>query len=244
MSSLSILTCNYNTPEITKNMLRSLNRNAGFILDRVYVMDTSPNSGGLATYFPGDSGIVIEDLPNFSHGKAVNYGLNLIQNDHVLLIDSDVLFYKKIYPIYEKFKEGNFTLLGNVSGDRGGKSLYPRVDPWFCFINNMHLKEHNISFFDEDRTKNSRSSSTVYDVGSTMFEDVLNAGLKIANFNAENKYFKHYEGMSWRIQKYNPDNVDTDVDFGGTHNNKTLFNYGMMIKAQYNDDIKKYEYLK
>lgn len=239
MSALSILTCNYNTPEITKNMLRSLNRNSGFILDRVYIMDTSPESGGLSPHFPGDDGSVIEDLPNFSHGKAVNYGLNFIQNDHVLLIDSDVLFYKEIAPIYEKFKEGDFTLLGNVSGDRGGKSLHPRVDPWFCFINNKHLKEHGIVFFEEERTKNSRNGDVVYDVGSTMFEDVIKANLKVANFNAENKYFKHYEGMSWRIQKYNPDDADTDIDFGGTHNNVHLFNYGMMVKAQYIEDIKK-----
>jgi hypothetical protein len=241
MIPLSILTCNYNTPEITKNMLRSLNRNSGFKLDRVYIMDTSPESKGLSTQFLVDDGIVIEDLPNFSHGNAVNYGLNLIQNDHVLLIDSDVLFYKEIAPIYEKFKEGDFTLLGNVSGNRGGKYLYPRVDPWFCFINNKHLKKHGILFFDENRTKNSRNRGIIYDIGSTMFEDVINADLKVANFNAENKYFKHYEGMSWRLQKYNPNNIDTDIDFGGTHNNINLYNYGKIIKDQYNKDIKKYE---
>lgn len=236
MSALSILTCNYNTPDLTKNMIRSLSKSSRFTLERVYVMDTSPECGTLHQHLMADT--IIEDLPNYTHGAAVNYGLQFIENDHILLIDSDVIFYKDIRPIYEKFKEGEFTLLGNVSGDRGGKSLHPRVDPWFCFINNRHLKDHGIVFFDSDRTIKSRSSNRVYDVGSTMFEDVIGADLKIANFNAENKYFKHYEGMSWRVQKYNPNDTDTDIDVGGTHNNKSMYEYGLQVKQIYDNDIK------
>lgn len=238
MNKLSILTCNYNTPEITKNMLRSLNKSSSFLLDRVYVMDTSPECGNLHQHLPTDT--VIEDLPNYSHGLAVNYALNFIKNDHVLLIDSDVIFYKDISPIYEKFKDGDFTLLGNVSGDRGGKALHPRVDPWFCFINRKHLQDHGILFFDANRTQASKNSNRVYDIGSTMFEDVINADLKIGNFNGENKYFKHYEGMSWRIQKYNPNDQDTDIDIGGTHNNQNLYQYGLHILNQYNQETLDY----
>jgi hypothetical protein len=235
MSSLSILTCNYNTPDITKNMLRSLRKTSSFLLDRIYVMDTSPISGELHQHLI-TTDTVIEDLPNYPHGRAVNYALDFIKNDHVLLIDSDVIFYKDIFPIYEKFKDGDFTLLGNVSGDRGGKSLYPRVDPWFCFINRRHLIDRGICFFDEERTLKSRNTDRIYDVGSTMFEDVLNADLRIANFNGENKYFKHYEGMSWRVQKYNPRNGDTNIDIGGTHNNNSLYEYGLLIQSQYIKD--------
>jgi hypothetical protein len=70
-----------------------------------------------------------------------------------------------------------------------------------------------------------------------MFEDVLNANLKIANFNAENKYFKHYEGMSWRVQKYNPSNGDTNIDIGGTHDNMALYKYGLRVLEEYNMEI-------
>lgn len=240
MSNLSILTCNYSTPDLTKNMILSLKKSSKFSLDKMYVMDTSPESGNLRYHLTDE--VVIKELPNYSHGNAVNHALNIIDNDHILLIDSDVIFYKDIGPIYDKFKEGSFTLLGNVSGDRGGKSLHPRVDPWFCFMNRKHLNEHNIKFFDEERTGNSRGGEVLYDVGSTMFEDVVAVNLKVANFNAENKYFKHYEGMSWRVQKYNSNDVDTDIDFGGTHNNIHMFNHGMLVKLQYAEDIKKYEY--
>jgi hypothetical protein len=172
-------------------------------------------------------------LPNSSHGQGVNFGFMSIETDYVLLVDSDVLFRKDIAPIFEKFKKSGAALLGNVSGDRGGKRLHPRVDPWFCLINLKLLREHGIVFFDPSRTKDSRGTSIVYDVGSTMFEDVMKADLSVVNFNGEDTYFKHYEGMSWRAGKYDPNKGDTDIDFGGTHNNKALYDYGKMIENQY-----------
>jgi hypothetical protein len=72
-----------------------------------------------------------------------------------------------------------------------------------------------------------------------MFEDVLNAGLTVADAKMEDKYFKHYEGMSWRVQKYNSNNGDTDIDIGGTHDNIAMYNYGLMIRKQYEYDTRK-----
>jgi hypothetical protein len=71
-----------------------------------------------------------------------------------------------------------------------------------------------------------------------MYEDILDAELLIGDVRMENKYFKHYEGMSWRVQKFNPDNGDTDIDVGGTHDNKALYDYGIKIREQYEKDIK------
>jgi hypothetical protein len=72
-----------------------------------------------------------------------------------------------------------------------------------------------------------------------MFEDIINADLSIADAKIEGKYFKHYEGMSWRVQKYNPNNGDTDIDVGGTHDNKALYDYGIKIRDQYEKDMEK-----
>jgi hypothetical protein len=177
-----------------------------------------------------------------SHGVAVNKSFDLVKTKYMLLVDSDVLFLQDIKKPYEKFKEGEFALMGEVVGDRGGKSLYPRVNPWFCFIDVEQLKEHGIQFYDKERSEHSKrklmNPQRVYDIGSTMFEDVINAGLTVADAKMEDKYFKHYEGMSWRVQKYNPDNGDTDIDIGGTHNNKALYEYGLMIQKQYENDTK------
>jgi len=229
--NLTLLTCNYNTPILIQNLLKSVRLHCSK-MPEILVMDTGT---------PTDISDVVEGatyhvMENTSHGNGVNKGFELIETEHVLLIDSDVILYQDIAPIYEKFKSGNFTLLGNVSGDRGGKQLYPRVDPWFCFINLKHLKENNIKFFDPIRTKQSRSEDRIYDIGSTMFEDVINSNLLIANANLENKYFKHYEGMSWRTKKFDPSAADTDIDFGGTHNNNSLYQYGLMIESEYIKD--------
>jgi hypothetical protein len=232
MDNLTLLTCNYNTPDLIQNLLKSVKLHCPQI-PKILVIDT----GKPTLYSDMVEGAMYHTMEDETHGNGVNKGFELIQTDHVLLIDSDVLLYQDILPVYEKFKTGNFTLLGHVTGDRGGKKLYPRVDPWFCFINLKHLKEHDIKFFDPIRTKKSRSEDRVYDVGSTLFEDVMNKNLLIANVNLENKYFKHYEGMSWRIAKFDPTKEDTDVDFGGTHDNLELYSYGLRILNQYTADV-------
>jgi hypothetical protein len=178
-------------------------------------------------------------LRGFSHGEAVNQALKLIDTSHVLLVDSDIIFYKGFDTILDRMIEGDFALGGEIVGNRGGKELYPRIQPWYCYINLTFLKNNNINFFDKTRTLNSKERGVkIYDIGSTMFEDVVNAGGSIANFKVENKYFKHYEGMSWRTQKYDPNNGDTDIDIGGTHDNSLLYEYGIQIKKQYDEEIK------
>lgn len=223
---LTLLTCNYNTPDLITNLLKST-KHFRFVYDE-YIVDT----GSYCTYPHADI-----HLQDFTHGEAVNYALKVIDTDYVLLVDSDIIFRKDIWPIFEKFKKSGAALLGNVSGDRGGKRLHPRVNPWFCLINLKLLKEHDISFFDSVRTKNSRGTEVVYDIGSTMFEDVMKKDLLVVNFNGENDYFKHYEGMSWRTGKYNPTKEDTDIDFGGTHNNKALYEYGLLVEEAYKKDV-------
>lgn len=223
---LTLLTCNYNTPDLIGNLLDSSDI-ISMDFD-ILIIDT----GDEQTYPLADI-----HLPNTSHGRGVNFGFMSIETDYVLLVDSDVLFRKDIAPIFEKFKKSGAALLGNVSGDRGGKRLHPRVDPWFCLINMKLIRENGIVFFDEERTKASRGTSIVYDVGSTMFEDVMKHDLSVVNFNGEETYFKHYEGMSWRTGKYDPSQGDTDIDFGGTHNNKALYDYGLMVAEQYKRDV-------
>ena len=223
MEDLTIVSCNYSTPELIKNLKISLTKVGNKC--KLLIIDT----GNLFT--DGDI-----HLPMTSHGNAVNKAFDIVDTRYMLLVDSDVLFLKDFSPPFEKFKENGFTLMGEVVGDRGGKSLYPRVNPWFCFIDLGQLKEHNIQFYDHHRTKVVKSNRK-YDIGSTMFEDVITAGLTVGNVKMEGKYFKHYEGMSWRVQKYNPYNVDTDIDIGGTHANKALYEYGLKVMEQYRKDV-------
>jgi hypothetical protein len=233
MNNFKIVSCCYNTPELVVNLAKSI----------ISSCEEKYNFSVINTSTVRECELMLDlyaikyhNVPSLSHGDGVNVAMELVDCDYILLIDSDVIVHKDLKPAIDRFIEGDFALMGNVSGDRGGKSLYPRVDPWFCFMNLKQLKEHNIKFFDPIRTKNSRIESRLYDVGSTMFEDVVNAGLTVANVNLEGKYFTHYEGMSWRIQKYKPNEGDTDIDFGGTHDNKALYEYGLKVKEQYEKD--------
>lgn len=229
---LIITVCDFNTPYLIENLVKSINLVCEEI-PRILVINTGDHMDSYA----GASAIW---QPKASHGEAVNMAMNFVKNRYMLLVDSDVLFLKDFKKPFEKFVESGVVLMGEVVGDRGGKSLYPRVNPWYCFLDLKQLKDNNIQFYDHHRTKVLKSEKT-YDIGSTMFEDVMGKGLEVGNAKMENVYFKHYEGMSWRVQKYNPYNTDTDIDVGGTHPNKALYEYGLQVQRQYLEDV---EYLK
>jgi len=219
-------------------MLKSLKKTSS-IFPELLIINTSTSEESESILFQNK--IPFINLKGGIHGEGVNLGLLNISTRYVLLVDTDIIFMKDFNPAFKIFKSNNLALMGKVVGDCAGKLLYERVEPWYCFIDLQQLKEHNITFFDSERTKNSKlQNGKIYDVGSTMFEDVINSDLIVGNVDMENKYFKHYGGMSWRIQKYNPNDIDTDIDFGGTHPNKMLYDYGMSIKSRYDNDT---EYL-
>lgn len=236
---LTLITCNYNTPNLIIKLLQSV-KHTSSQLPNVIVMNTS-------TAEDSDKILSENNIPYFnfkgaSHGEAVDSAFEKVKTQYVLLVDSDVIFLKDFLPVFEKFKSSNLTLMGKVIGNVAGKNLYERVEPWYCFIHYEKLKNNKIIFFDKERVKKSKENNMkVYDVGSTMFEDVQKADLLIGNVDLENKYFKHYGGMSWHCQKYNSLEEDTDIDFGGTHPHEILWNIGQQRKNQYDIET---EYLK
>ena len=233
---LTLLTCNYNTPDLAVNMLKSLKVvSNGQPLPNVVVMNTSKSHQRNEL---DDNEIPYYNFRHGIHGEAVNLGFKKIETRYVLLVDTDIIFLQDWRKPFQRFIDGDFTLMGKVVGNVGGKQLYERVEPWYCFIDLHRLKGGKIKFFDGERTKVSKLTDMVYDVGSTMFEDVINRGGLIANVDLEGKYFKHYGGMSWRTQKFNPNDKDTDIDFGGTHPHKILFDIGIKVRQEYDEDVK------
>lgn len=234
---LTILTCNYNTPELVINLHKSIKKYSNLECDFI-VINTSTDD--VSENYLKENKINYYNYRGGIHGDAVNLGLRKIKTKYVLLLDSDVIITSDIRGVFTKMKSNNLALMGNIVGDCGGKSLYPRVEPWFCFIDREILSKYKISFFDRQRTKKSKlpTSERVYDIGSTMYEDVIKYNLLVGNLNVENKRFIHYGGMSWRVQLYNPNDVDTDIDFGGTHPHKDLKDYGELVRKKYQEDIK------
>lgn len=233
---LTILTCNYNTPELVVNLYKSIKKYSKLDCDFVVINTSTDNC---SEKILSDNNIKYYNYRGGIHGEAVNLGLRKIDTRYVLLLDSDVLITSDISGIFQKMKSNNLTLMGNVVGDVAGKSLYSRVEPWFCFIDKDNLKRYKIDFFDRERTKKSKQpgSDRVYDIGSTMYEDVVKNNLLIGNINVENKRFIHYGGMSWRVQSYNPNDVDTDIDFGGTHPHAILKDIGEQVRLKYKKEV-------
>lgn len=236
---LTLVICNYNTPNLIIKLLQSVKKTSSQF-PKILVMNTSTEDE--SDDILSDYKIPYFNLKGGTHGEAVNLAFQKVTTKYILLVDSDVIFLKDFLPAFEKFKSQNLTIMGKVVGNIGNKNLYERVEPWYCFLDCETLKNNNIYFFDKERTKKSKEDNVkVYDIGSTMFEDIQKADLLIGDVDLENKYFKHYVGMSWYCQKYNPSDGDNDIDFGGTHPHKIFWTIGQQTKIHYNIET---EYLK
>jgi hypothetical protein len=216
MNDLTLITCSYNTPDITLTMLKSwaaVHRHK----QRLLLIDNSTNVETQLILQKNNIPFVVN--AGASHGNGINTALDLCKTEYALLVDTDVVLLKSHEDIYEQFKKLDLTLMGKVEGDRGSKKIFKRVNPWHCFINVRHVRKHGISFFNEKKMKDSFKTDTLYDIGSTFLEDVKKAKLKIGDVDLNNTYYTHLEGMSWYKNKFDPSKEDTGIDFGGTHNN-------------------------
>lgn len=230
MKNITLITASYNTPTITANMLKSFSVVSKGT--KVLVCDNSTNDEtetilkqSNVPYFRNKGGV---------HGPSVDLLMEKIDTDYALLVDTDVVFLRSPEKFFNTVQELDLTLAGEVVGDRGGKKLYPRVNPWFCIINVKNTIKNNIKFFDAQ--KMATQEERIYDVGSTFFEDVKSAKLGIGNIAGEGYYYKHYEGMSWRVQKFGTEDGNIDLDPNATHNNVFLKDQGLRIAEQYTQD--------
>lgn len=216
MEDLTLITCSYNTPEITLTMLRSwVSVHKSY--QNIVLCDNSTNDETKNLLLENE----VPFISNYgmSHGNGVNKALDLCNTKYALLVDTDVIFLKDHSEIFNRFKNMDLTIMGKIEGDRGGKSIYNRVNPWHCFINVDKIKQYNITFFNEKKMRDSFKCSKIYDIGSTFFEDIKTNKLKIGDIDLGDKYYIHLEGMSWYKNKFDKSKEDTGIDFGGTHNN-------------------------
>jgi len=216
MKDLTLISCSYNTPDVTMLMLKSF----ALVHDapqHVLISENSTNED--TTLLLNKYNIPYIRNQGFTHGDGINELLEQCNTKYALLVDTDVIFLKNHLDVFKQFKEMELALMGKIEGDRGGKRIYKRVNPWHCFINVDLIKHHNIKFFDQELMKNSFNTDCIYDIGSTFFKSVKENKLRIGDVDYSNEYFLHLEGMSWYKNKFDPSKEDTGIDFGGTHNN-------------------------
>ena len=240
MKNLTLISASYNTPEITECMLKTFTNL--YVNTKILISENS--SDDKTENILKHNNIPYIRNKNGLHSPSVDLLLNSVTTDYALLVDTDVLFLKDISNIFEKYVDSGITLMGEIVGDRGGKKLHKRVNPWHCFINVKQIKENNIKFHDDKRLKS--RNEIRYDVGASFFEDIRNLKLKIADFNGENIYYRHFEGMSWRINKYKKNGIDGDIDnnINDTHNSEGLYQYGLYVYDLFLKEKEKYKNLK
>jgi len=232
MNNITIASCSYNTPDVTITMLKSFFKYHDST--NVLVCENSINNNTTKL-------LVENDIPYIQntgglHAPSVDLLIENCKTDFMLLVDTDIIFLKNHQDQFDIVQQMDLTLLGEICGDRGGKSLHNRVHPWHCFINVKNIKDNNIKFYDYDRQVK-RDGGKIYDVGASFFEDIRNAKLKIGNVKLQDTYYKHYEGMSWRVLKYGETEGNIDVDSNATHNNIELYKYGKLIERMYHFEI-------
>lgn len=234
MHNLTLISCSYNTPNVTENMLKTFVN----LHDKCEILISENSTDNLTELFLKEHKIPFIRNHGGLHAPSVDKLLSLVKTDYALLVDTDVIFIKNHQNVFETFKHMDLAIMGEIVGDRGGKRLYKRVNPWHCFINVKKIKENNIKFYDEKRMR--ERGMIRYDVGSSFFEDIKNANLRIGDFNGNGKYYIHFEGMSWRTKKFASDMIggDIDNDSMATHDDVGLYQYGLYIESLYHDKTK------
>jgi len=190
-------TCNYCTPDITLTMLKSFRfyhpKHTDIIVcenSPIYIEDEH-------TLLRRSCNYITLRFPQGRHETSVDTLIENTVTKYLLLVDSDIIFLNNCLNSLQLI--GTAAVLGKITGDRGGKRIRERVDPWFCLIDCEQIKEHKIKFYDDKRFWKNTDDPNIrrYDVGSSFLEDVKKAGLGVVNIDLGGLCFRHYEGMSW-----------------------------------------------
>jgi hypothetical protein len=238
IDNTTVLTCSYNTPTITITMLKSFVSVHGIGPHNIII---SENSTTWHTSELLDKNGIKHILNKGSpHSQSIDKLFELCTTKYALLVDTDIIFKQPINRLIEVIEQNGGTILGEICGSRGGYMLHDRINPWFCLINIENIKKNNIKFHDQKRIEDSKSelfyknipinyavrnTSPYYDVGSTFYEDIINAKLKIINAKGLNNYFTHYEGSSWHRGC----------------GNQWLDKHGQLVWEKYKEEIEKYK---
>ena len=225
MNDLTIIVCSYNTPIVMETCLKSWKALYGNVNNwLISENSTDDDTASMLDKYH----IPYFRNPGMSHPSGVDFLIRKCPTRFALLIDSDIIFLKRIDSLWEKIQTQNPVLAGEQCGDRGGKKLYPRIHPWFCFLGTDVItfnKFHMSSDTDLNIGKNPMVDR-LYDVGSKLFEEVAGANLPILDTKSTmNEFFYHYEGMSWR--KYIPGYVE----------------WGLAVEREYQKEIEKFKHV-
>lgn len=209
---LTLITCSFNTPEVTEMMLKSfVEMHPDSLPQKILVMENSTKED--TQKILKQNNIPFNKNRGMTHSLAMDKALKMCKTKYALTVDTDIIFMQSVKPLFDKFKEMNGHAMGQIMGSRGGYNLKSRIVPWLMFVDIEALNENQISYHDEQRISESKGffgnipiqaneGKTYYDVGSTFLEDLTNKKMTVLNIesNIEKMFVMHYEGMSWQTK--------------------------------------------
>lgn len=223
ISDLTVIVCAYKATKELKLCLHQLVR-YNIKPSQLLIYENSPESYRDNRDFLDSCNIEYVNNPGGRHAETVNVALRMVTTKYALILDSDCFCISNPEIQLNYVKEHNIQLYGDICGDRYKWHIYKRVHPWYCFVDVEFLNNHNIWFYDESRIAQTNSWSffdisklngtdrtetdIYYDVGSTMFEDVIAANGVCADIGNKKPYI-HLEGSSWQ--------KDSNVDWYDKH---------------------------
>ena len=238
MDNITLISCDYNTPLMEITMLRSFFKECYGVVNKVLVSVNSDKDDIDKYSMYDRAGIDYIKNPGMSHAEGVQSLLDNITTKYALLVDSDVIFVKNIKSVIEDYIKSKIVLGGHLdeSGFDGNSwensdfykgmniKINSRIHPCFMFINNSFLKKNNIKFANADKIEATKSSCfynmfngehsipgnevPYYDVGGTLYEDVIEAKGKVNSSLVLSDYLIHFKGMSWVLNPLHDASVD------------------------------------
>jgi len=220
-----IATCNYNTTRLTNVWLKSVLKHCkqdnikiiifdnsdaepfttDIVDDRINILDNT--SGKIIDYAKeiSEHGAPISyvNWANLKHTIAIQWMLDNLETDDMILFDSDTIL--KV-PITSDFIDSVYITKADVQKeDRNypcrplGKRVirYGRFIPFIQYFNLKLIRKNRIRYLDDSRIISGKNDNTFsWDTGSAFYADVINSELpyKILQHTA---YIQHLQGASW-----------------------------------------------
>ena len=216
LQDLTLVSCSFNTPEVTAAMLQSWVRvHPGGAPRPILLMENSTDDR-TAAWLEANA-IPFVRTPGATHHASVDPALARVRTRYALLVDTDILFLRNLSGLFREFRRTGAAIGGVRQGPRGGFDIVDRIVPWFCFLDMQQLRAHQLRFFipekhDYHREWNEpgrialRKDRKNYDVASELLEGVLAQGLGVWELPPHRaaRYYRHFEGMSWRAGDRDP----------------------------------------
>lgn len=207
---LTLLSANFNQPELTLCMLKSFTKAADLPIP-MWIIDNStqcvlPHYN--TTRFKVIDNTNFKHTPNHrqnshNHSHSLEYAFSLIPTRYVLLCDNDVLFKPTIKTVLTT-EVGHFDVWGETVID--GDIPPTRLLPYCCIIDLSKKREQHIPYYDPQRLMlfhhpGARGHYSYMDTGCSFLQDIEHNNWKINRVTISH-YIEHLKGISYNGQDY------------------------------------------